>query len=145
MEEFSMTLENARKDLMECTSIHLVLACFTTRMLLSKTVLQWQTEAIDLSCATQLFSSIRDLHPVKNTDGNGHHLRLGCRICIWPPGSVIPHITPVSVDRVGVDNGSTALGNELVCVKCIPGVEGRMICKECRGTSEVLLLLARST
>ncbi|KAF4715603.1 hypothetical protein FOZ63_027994, partial [Perkinsus olseni] len=90
-----MPLECVREDLMECSSqIRLVLACFTSSVLLlpSRTLSLWQTEAIDLSSASQLFSTIRDLYPVEGTTGGGR-LRLGCAIHISPPGAVIPRLT----------------------------------------------------
>ncbi|KAF4699867.1 hypothetical protein FOZ63_015365 [Perkinsus olseni] len=151
--ELVMPLERVREDLMECQSrIRLVLACFSSSVLQlllpSRTISLWQTEAIDLSSASQRFSTMRDLYPVEGTTGGGRRLRLGCAIHISPPGAVIPRLTENMLlpdDTVG-DSSSSGIhphGGELACVRCLPGAEGRMMCRECRGSAALRCLSCR--
>ncbi|KAF4654658.1 hypothetical protein FOZ61_008139 [Perkinsus olseni] len=151
--ELVMPLERVREDLMECQSrIRLVLACFSSSVLLpSRTISLWQTEAIDLSSASQLFSTMRDLYPVEGTTAGGRRLRLGCAIHISPPGAVIPRLTENMLlpdDTVGDSSSSSSgihpHGGELACVRCLPGAEGRMMCRECRDAARCAWVLVSS-
>ncbi|KAF4682952.1 hypothetical protein FOZ60_009815 [Perkinsus olseni] len=144
--ELVMPLERVREDLLECQSrIRLVLACFTSSVLLlpSRTLSLWQTEAIDLSSASQLFSTIRDLYPVEGTTGGGR-LRLGCAIHISPPGAVIPRLTENmllpddtlrAVAAVNSNDSSATVRVTERCECCVG--TGEVCCPMCMGVGEV--------